>query len=149
VSTWSARQVAQIARAGGFTGDSVTHAVALAHAATGLADHHDQNLTYVIGQAERGLWAIKRYLCDIETWDGLFAPVKSAEAAKALYDVNGQSFAWHQSAHGQAFNDSLDLVRAILARPDQGSRGVLQGDFAANARRAAAQAIALRDASNH
>jgi hypothetical protein len=149
VSTWGPRHVAQFARAAGFTGDQVVQAIAVAHAATGGADHHDQNLSYVDAQAERGLWAIKRYLVDDETWEELFAPLRCAIVAKALYDASGQSWAWHQSAHGQAFTDAYDLCKAILATPDRGTRGVLQGDFLAQTRQVAAQAIALRDATKH
>jgi hypothetical protein len=95
MTQWGTAYVAQVARAAGFTGESLHDAVALAMAASGGADHYRHNPITVPGAERRGLFAIRVDEVPAELVADLFDPAANAGVARALYGLSGASFGWH------------------------------------------------------
>jgi Lysozyme like domain len=93
MTTWAARSIAKFARDGGFYGDDVKVATAIALAATGGHDHYDMRAGVPGSGHWMGLWAIDADEHPDLVARDLLDPYAAARAAKQLTD-DADGFDW-------------------------------------------------------
>jgi hypothetical protein len=115
MSQWGVAAVAGWASRAGWSGDELHHAVAVAMAASGGADHWCYNPTSVPGVERRGLWAIRVDEVEPDEVARLFDPSAAAVIAHRLWSSAGGHWQWHPVWITGAAAQQLPLVRAVLS----------------------------------
>lgn len=120
MTTWNVGKVAQYAAGAGWLGPELVYATAVAMAASNGADHAKVNPSYAAELERRGLWLVRALDMEDPPEVDLFDPVQNATFAKAAWDANGRSWAWHPVALSGAADAALEWVREAMGATPPG-----------------------------
>lgn len=142
MTVWSPTQIAKWLTAAKLPAEQLTHAVALALAATHGADHYRHNPTSSPAMERCGLFALRSSETPSDWTGDLFSPVDSAGAVVAAYRANDDRWDWHPVHVSGAALVIEPMVAMMLA--DGGSPGGAVN--VRNFRESVGRMVQLRDA---
>lgn len=110
----------------------MTHAVAVAIAASGGQDHYRYNPGWSDSTERRGLFALTLDEHPLGPDADLFNPEVSAMAAHALWEAGDRSWRWHLAHVSGEADKQHDYVTAALAGSGDAHGSVAAGTFRMN-----------------
>jgi len=116
--TLSDAELVAVARAGGFTGDSITTAVAVALATSGGRVGHARDLND--GTFELGLWGVKDSTAGVDRESLAFSPIANAQAAHGLFTSTG-GWAWSPAFTSGSYRAQQSRAAAAAGAPPVGA----------------------------
>jgi hypothetical protein len=120
---WEPWTVARFCRSAEWAGEELVLATAFALAASGGDDayHHVTHPGPLVDQ--RGLFALEASEWVLDPGINLFHPQHNADAARATWVVEGESWAWHPIYRARGWLDQLEVAAwgvANIERPQSG-----------------------------